>query len=223
MFLPQREALAYVSTNSPVSARAAPNPPRRSTHLHVFHKPLEERDKVFGLAYIPRNRFLDHIVREHYKQDQQRKQRGEERRQHVPGFAITSSSSLDSFASCSPATSCAYSSCNLPASVRLILPHKHQHPCLCSATDEGTYSSIFSESLTTLRAAESSIGLVRSIDSDSRHTLSARRISLEIGDMGRGETYRCYGLRQRRRYCPCSFPWIPGLRSWGRGGSGRSR
>jgi hypothetical protein len=39
----------------------------------------------------------------------------------VPGFAMISSSSRASLASCSPATSFAYSSCSLPASVRLIL------------------------------------------------------------------------------------------------------
>lgn len=76
-----------------------------------------------------------------------------------------SSSSRVSFACCSPATSFSYSSCSFCASVFLILASAR-----VSVT--WTYSSILSPILFTLLAADSSIGLVKSIERDSIQTLS---------------------------------------------------
>ena len=60
-----------------------------------------------------------------------------------------------------------------------------------------THSSIFSPSFPTLRAAESSIGRVRSILRDSIHTLSVR-ISL-VNQYRLPVPNLCYALRQIRR------------------------
>ena len=91
--------------------------------------------------------------------------------EHPPGFVINASSS--SAASCRPSTNFAYSSCSLDASVRLILVALGQ-----SVVDEYVrqviYSSILSPNRVTLLAAESNIGRVRSILSDSIQTLSRR-------------------------------------------------
>jgi hypothetical protein len=96
---------------------------------------------------------------------------------NVRGFVMKASSSIESsVASCSPATSFAYSSCNFAASVFLILPQDKY----MAAQREAAYSSIFSPSLPTLRAAESNIGRVRSILNDSMQTLSQRRVRMRV-------------------------------------------
>ena len=87
----------------------------------------------------------------------------------VPGEAIISSSSRVSFACASPETNFSYSSCNFFASVFLILIVSSS---LGNRIHERAYSSTRSPILLTLRAADSNIGLVKSIESDSIQTLS---------------------------------------------------
>ena len=92
-----------------------------------------------------------------------------------PGLAIISSSSRASFACCKPDTSFSYSFCNLSESVFLILNQINLSRMLVVTLN--THSSILSPILLTLLAAESNIGLVKSTDSDSMHTLSAQVLS----------------------------------------------
>ena len=90
-----------------------------------------------------------------------------------PGLDTNASSALS--ASCSPSTSRAYSSCSFDASVFLILPARQPR---AESDARRTHSSILSPSRITLRAAESSIGRVRSMLSDSMQTLSVVRVSM---------------------------------------------
>lgn len=90
-------------------------------HLHILDEPLQECHEMFRFTDIPRDSFLDHVIRKHcpsYQHTSPRRRGGDE-----PGFAMTSSSSRSRalFASCRPSTSFAYSSWSLLASVRLIL------------------------------------------------------------------------------------------------------
>jgi len=94
----------------------------------------------------------------------------------LPGLASMSSSSRCSLASCRPATSFSYSFCSFSASVRLILPISKTSV----GSDYWADSSILSPILLTLRAADSSIGLVRSTDSDSMQTLSGSELTCEL-------------------------------------------
>jgi hypothetical protein len=145
----------------------------------------------------------------------------------IPGLVINESSSgCSSVVSCKPSTSLAYSSCSLEASVFLIL---------CTLSRKiggitciyGTYSSIFSPNLTTLLAAESSMGRVRSILRDSMHTLSMIDIQISVRNgCGIGDvrtTHRYYVLHQKRRWRLWTSLLRPVLRPWDRADSGKNR
>jgi hypothetical protein len=110
----------------PASASAKGQPEailaaRVRTHLHVLDETLQKRHEMFRLADVTRNGFLDHIIRQYCSVISSARAKTDLK--DPPGFAITSSSSLSRalFASCSPSTSFAYSSCNFVASVRFIL------------------------------------------------------------------------------------------------------
>jgi hypothetical protein len=89
----------------------------------------------------------------------------------LPGFDMKVSLS-SSMASWRPSTSFEYSSCSFAASVILIL-RESSHGV--NVSEKNTYSSILSPSFPTLRAAESSMGRVRSMLKDSIQTLSIWR------------------------------------------------
>lgn len=91
---------------------------------------------------------------------------------------------------------------------------------------KNAYSSIFSLSLPTLRAAESSMGRVRSILSDSIQTLSESRCTMRCCLVCLYTSlyiYRYCGLHQRRQWRLWTFPWKPVPPLWGRGGNEKSR
>lgn len=103
-------------------------------------------------------------------------------KEDVPGFAIKSSSSTAFSPACNPSTSRRYSSSSFEASFSLILcSMAHRQSVLRQRARSvaprhalRTHSSIFCVRVSTLRAAVSSIGRVRSIESDSMQTLSVQ-------------------------------------------------
>lgn len=99
---------------------------------------------------------------------------------HSLGLAIKSSSSTFSSLCCRPSTNRLYSSSSLDASFSLILvvvifgvSMDEDRREVGKATR--THSAIFSVKVSTLRAAVSSIGRVKSIERDSMQTLSGGR------------------------------------------------
>ena len=153
---------------------------RTETDLEILDKALEKSDEVLGLAYIPRHGFFEKILGEHYRRigvrrftiTHARRMVGPQLHSYLPGLDTKASSALS--ASCRPSTSLAYSSWSFEASVFLILL-ADQHSGNILKT-KGAHSSILSPSRITLRAAESSIGRVRSMLRDSMQTLSVVRV-----------------------------------------------
>lgn len=140
---------------------------------------------------------------------------------YKPGLVMNASSSeVSAVDSCRPSTSFAYSSCSLAASVFLILKanifvNRHENDI------ENTHSSIFSLNFTTLREAESSIGLVRSMLKDSMHTLSARNCS-KVKYLYK-RSYQYCGLHRRPRLHLLRVLLKLVLQLWGQADSETSR